>query len=40
VDINANKERDIVLFINNLKIIKVFKNKNKKEGVNITDFIK
>jgi len=37
---DANKEGSIILFINNLKIIKVFKDEDKKEEVSITDFIK
>ena len=37
--INANKKGNTILLINNLKIIEIFKNKNKKEGVSVTDFI-
>jgi len=36
---DANKEGSIALFINNLKIIKVFKNKDKEKEINIIDFI-
>jgi len=36
---NANKENGTTSFINNLEIIKVFKNKDKKEGASVTDFI-
>jgi len=36
---NANKKDSTALFINNLEIIKVFKDKNKKEEVSVTDFI-
>jgi len=36
---NKNKEKGIALFINNLEIIKVFKDENKKEEVSVTDFI-
>jgi len=36
---DANKEDGTTLFINNLEIIKVFKDKDKEEEVNITDFI-
>jgi len=39
VNNNANKERDTVLFINNLKIIKIFKNKNGKKRASVMDFI-
>jgi len=39
VIINANKKGNTILLINNLKIIEIFKNKNKKEGVSVTDFI-
>jgi len=37
--IHANKKGDIVSFIDNLKIIKIFKDKNKKEEASVTDFI-
>jgi len=36
---NANKEDGTTPFINNLEIIKVFKDKDKKEEVSVTDFI-
>jgi len=36
---NANKEDSTVLFINNLEIIKVFKDKDKEEGVSVMDLI-
>jgi len=36
---DANKEDNTTPFINNLEIIKVFKDKDKKEGVSITDLI-
>jgi len=36
---DVNKEDGTALFINNLKIIKVFKDKGKKEGVSVTDLI-
>jgi len=36
---DANKEGSTVPFINNLKIIKVFKDEDEKEEVSITDFI-
>jgi len=39
VYIDANKNKDIALLINNLKIIKIFKDKDRKEGVSIMDFI-
>ena len=39
VQTNANKKGDTVSLIDGLKIIKVFKNKDKKEGVSIMDFI-
>jgi len=35
---DINKEDSIALFINNLEIIKVFKDKNKEEA-SIMDFI-
>jgi len=38
--INANKEGSTVSFIENLEIIKVFKDEDKEEEVSITDFIK
>ena len=37
---DVNKEGSIIPFINNLEIIKVFKNKDKKEEVSITNLIK
>jgi len=37
---DVNKEGSTVLFINNLEIIKVFKDKNKEKEVSIMDFIK
>jgi len=36
---DANKEDGTAPFINNLEIIKVFKNKDKKEGASVTDLI-
>jgi len=36
---DTNKEDGTALFINNLEIIKIFKNKNKKEEVSVIDFI-
>jgi len=36
---NANKEGSTAPFINNLEIIKVFKDKDKKEEVSVIDFI-
>jgi len=35
----ANKEDSTVLFIDNLEIIKVFKDEDKKEEASVTDFI-
>ena len=37
---DANKENSTVPLINNLEIIKIFKDEDKKEEVNIIDFIK
>jgi len=37
---DANKEGNTVLLINNLEIIKVFKDKNKKEEVSVIDLIR
>jgi len=37
--INANKKDGTVFFINNLEIIKVFKNKDKEEEISVIDFI-
>jgi len=39
VRMDANKKDSIVFFINNLKIIEVFKDEDKEKGVSITDFI-
>jgi len=36
---DVNKENSTVSFINNLEIIKVFKDKDKEEEVSIMDFI-
>jgi len=36
---NINKEGSTALFINNLEIIKVFKDKDKKEKASVIDFI-
>jgi len=36
---DVNKEDGTVPFINNLEIIKVFKDEDKKEGISVTDFI-
>jgi len=36
---NANKKGSTVPFINNLEIIKVFKDKDKEEEVSVMDFI-
>jgi len=36
---DANKEGSTTPFINNLEIIKVFKDKDKKEEASVTDFI-
>jgi len=36
---DANKEDGTAPFINNLEIIKVFKNKDKEEEVSVIDFI-
>jgi len=36
---DANKEDGTILFINNLEIIKVFKDKDEEEKVSIMDFI-
>jgi len=38
--INANKEGGTAPFINNLEIIKVFKDKDKEEEVSVIDFIR
>jgi len=37
---DANKEGSTAPFINNLEIIKVFKDEDKEEEASITDFIK
>jgi len=36
---DANKEDSTVFFINNLEITKVFKDKDKKEGVSVINLI-
>jgi len=36
---DANKESSTAPFINNLEIVKVFKDEDKEEGVSVTDFI-
>jgi len=36
---DANKEDGITPFINNLEIIKIFKDENEEEEVSIIDFI-
>jgi len=36
---DANKEDSTIPFINDLEIIKVFKDKNKEEEVSVIDFI-
>jgi len=36
---DANKEDSTAFFINNLEIIKIFKDKDKEEGASVTDFI-
>jgi len=36
---DTNKEDGTVPFINNLEIIKVFKDKGKKKGASVMDFI-
>jgi len=37
---DLNKEGSTVLLINNLKIIEVFKDKDKKEEASVTDLIR
>jgi len=37
--IDANKRNGTAPFIDNLEIIKVFKDKDKKEGASVMDFI-
>jgi len=34
---DANKKNSTVLFINNLEIIKIFKDKGEEEEVSVTD---
>jgi len=36
---DINKEGSITPFINNLEIIKVFRDKDKEKGVSVIDFI-
>jgi len=36
---DANKEDSTIPFINNLEIIKIFKDKDKEEEAGVTDFI-
>jgi len=36
---DANKEGSTISFINNLEIIKVFKDKDKEEEISVIDFI-
>jgi len=36
---DGNKEDGIAPFINNLEIIRVFKDKDKEEGASVTDLI-
>jgi len=36
---NANKEDGTALFINNLEIAKIFKDKNEEEEASVMDFI-
>jgi len=36
---DVNKEGSTTPFINNLEIVKVFKDKNKEEEASVTDFI-
>jgi len=40
VQANANKKGSTAFFINNLEIIKVFKDKDKEEEVSVTDLIR
>jgi len=40
VQTNANKESSTAPFINNLEIIKVFKDEDKEEKVSVIDLIK
>jgi len=37
---DANKKNSTIFLINNLEIIKVFKDKDKEKEVSIIDFIK
>jgi len=37
---DLNKKGSIILLINDLEIIKVFKDEDKEEEVSVTDFIK
>jgi len=37
--VDVNKEEDTILFINNLKINKVFKDEDKKEEISVINFI-
>ena len=39
VQTDANKEGSTASFINNLEIIKVFKDEDKKEGASVMDLI-
>jgi len=39
VQTDANKEGSTAPFINNLEIIKIFKDENKEEGASVMDFI-
>jgi len=36
---DANKENSTAPFINNLEITEIFRDKDKKEKVSVTDFI-
>jgi len=36
---DINKENGTILFINNLEIIKIFRDKDKEEEASIIDFI-
>jgi len=40
VQIDTNKEGSTAPFINNLKIIEVFKDKGEEEEASVTDFIR
>jgi len=37
--IGINKKKSIAFLIDNLKIIEIFKNKDRKKGVSVIDFI-